>query len=138
MIILRQRAFSEDEKKGMSTSAKVALGTAATAALTFAGARRGMLGGKAQVATNTMWGNMGKTLGSQGMMNSAAKGIGSGTAVQAVGAGATAKNATMAGQFAQQQALGTWTGGTRIGYKDAISKTSQLASSVASNNIVKY
>ena len=134
MIVLRQKSYAAEgeEKKGMSTGAKVALGAAATTALAFAGARRGMFGGKAQVATNTLWGNAGRTLGSQGMMNSAAKGIGRGTAVQAMGAGASAIKAGRAGQFASQQALGTWANGTRIGYGKSLSGTSQLASTVAS------
>jgi hypothetical protein len=64
MIILRQRAFAEtQEKQGMSTGKKVALGTLGTlgaAGLAFAGARRGKFGNTLKQASNQAYGNFGK------------------------------------------------------------------------------
>jgi hypothetical protein len=84
MIILRQRTFSE-EKEGMSTGKKVALGTlgtAATTGLAFAGAKHGIFGNRAMLQANKAWGTTGaylskagaKNLGSN-MMKSGSQGI---------------------------------------------------------------
>ena len=68
-----QRLFADSEKKdsGMGTLGKVTMGLAATAA-TYHGARHGMLGNTMRRATNTLHGNIGKYIGSQRMMDSAA------------------------------------------------------------------
>jgi len=74
---IKRKTYSEEESKksGMSTGGKVALGlgaTAATSALAFAGARRGMFGAKTAMNANKMWGNLGSRVGSKKMVNSAA------------------------------------------------------------------
>jgi hypothetical protein len=69
---LKRKTFSEgDEKK--SNFGKIALGTAATAGLAFAGARRGMLGTNAMKSTNAMWAKAGNAIGSRSMVQSGAK-----------------------------------------------------------------
>ena len=74
---LKRKTYSEEDgkKSRMSTGGKIALGvgaTAATTALAFAGARRGLFGGRTAMNANKMWASAGKKLGSQGMINSAA------------------------------------------------------------------
>ena len=74
--IKRQKYFSDNpnnpnqEKKGMGTGTKLLIGAATTAGL-FAGARRGMLGARAQMASNKLWARGGQMFGSQGMVDSA-------------------------------------------------------------------
>ena len=76
--IKRQKYFSDNpnpnnpnqEKKGMGTGTKLLIGAATTAGL-FAGARRGMLGARAQMASNRLWARGGQMFGSQGMVDSA-------------------------------------------------------------------
>ena len=84
MAIYRiQRIYSEEnngqqqKKSGMSTLGKVALGTAAIGG-GLAAAKFGMLGGAAQRTTNNWLMKAGKTVGSQRMMNSGAKGLAEG------------------------------------------------------------
>jgi len=74
---LKRKTYSEEDgkKSRMSTGGKIALGvgaTAATTALAFAGARRGLFGGQTAMNANKLWASAGKKLGSQGMVNSAA------------------------------------------------------------------
>lgn len=72
---LKRKTFSENEKNG-SNLGKIALGTAATAGLAFAGARRGMLGTGAMKSTNAMWAKAGNKIGAQGMVKSGSRGVG--------------------------------------------------------------
>ena len=59
---LKRKYFAEaDQNKGMSTAGKVAAGVG-TAALAFAGARRGVFGVNAAKATNKVWGQAGQML----------------------------------------------------------------------------
>ena len=92
MIILRQRAYAEnegmgtDKNKGMSTGKKVALGTLGTlgtAGLAFAGAKRGVFGGRMQMSANKLWARGGQMLGNQKMINSARTGYVQGMAKKA-------------------------------------------------------
>jgi len=83
-FVLKRKTFSED-KKGMSTGKKLALGTAgtlATAGLAFAGAKTGKLGAGLQKSANAAWGNVGAHLSKAGakgiggnMMKSGAEGV---------------------------------------------------------------
>lgn len=72
-----QRVFSEDgeQKSGMGTGTKIALGVGAIGAGLMAG-RAGMLGSTVQkgIGTGTAW--VGKTVGSQGIINDGAKTVG--------------------------------------------------------------
>ena len=72
---LKRKTFSENEKNG-SNLGKIALGTAATAGLAFAGARRGILGTGAMKSTNAMWAKAGNKIGAQGMVKSGSRGVG--------------------------------------------------------------
>jgi hypothetical protein len=72
---LKRKTFSEEEGK-KSNLGKIALGTAATAGLAFAGARRGMLGTGAMKSTNAMWAKAGNKIGAQGMVKSGSRGVG--------------------------------------------------------------
>ena len=69
---LKRKTFSEGEEK-KSNLGKIALGTAATAGLAFAGARRGMLGTNAMKSTNAMWAKAGNAIGNRSMVQSGAK-----------------------------------------------------------------
>lgn len=97
MIILRQKAYSGEDKEGMSTGKKVALGLGATAlaaGTAFAGARRGMLGVNAQKVTNTwiakggsrLAGSSNETIQGLGnrMMNSGISGYGAAAKTEAL------------------------------------------------------
>lgn len=67
-----QRLFADSEKKDSgSTLGKIITGTA-LAAGTFYGARKGMLGNTLRRGSNTLYGQMGKMVGSENMINSAA------------------------------------------------------------------
>ena len=96
---LKRKTYSEEEgkKSGMSTAGKIALGAGATA-LAFAGARRGLMGTGLQKSTNKLWASAGKKIGSQGMIDNAAKkygtAIGKESAKNAASA-ASKKNITM-------------------------------------------
>lgn len=81
---LKRKTYSDGE--GMSTGKKVALGigaTLGTAALGFAGARRGFLGANAALKSNQAWMKAGKALGSKGMVINGAKKWGNTMAKQA-------------------------------------------------------
>lgn len=76
-FILKRKTFSDD-KKGMSTSKKIALGTAGTigtGALAFAGARRGVFGQSLKLKSNNLLSSVGSRIGGsvgskmQGMAN---------------------------------------------------------------------
>lgn len=76
-FVLKRKTFSED-KKGVSTSKKLALGAAGTlgaAGLAFAGARRGMLGQSLKLKSNNLLNSVGSKVGGsigskmQGMAN---------------------------------------------------------------------
>lgn len=69
---LKRKLYSDDEKKGMGTGTKLALG-AATLAGGFYGARKGMFGNTARLGANKMYMSAGKALGSKGMVKSGAK-----------------------------------------------------------------
>lgn len=69
---LKRKTFSEEEGKKRNLG-KLALGTAATAGLAFAGARRGMLGTNAMKSTNAMWAKAGNAIGNRSMVQSGAK-----------------------------------------------------------------
>ena len=67
-----QRLFADSEKKDSgSTLGKIVTGTA-LAAGTFYGARKGMLGNTLRRGSNTLYGQVGKMVGSESMVNSAA------------------------------------------------------------------
>ena len=70
---LKRKTFSDGEEKKGSNLGKIALGTAATAGLAFAGARRGMLGTGAMKSTNAMWAKTGNAIGNRAMVQSGAK-----------------------------------------------------------------
>lgn len=85
MIIYRTKLYARegDEQEGMSTGKKVALATGATAltaGLAYAGAKRGMFGGRAQMMTNRFHANLGNTLGIRSMRESGATGFAEGMA----------------------------------------------------------
>ena len=76
-FVLKRKTFS-DEKEGMSTGKKLALGTAgtlATAGLAFAGAKTGKLGVGLQKSANKAWASGGQLLGNQKMVNSGKTGF---------------------------------------------------------------
>ena len=74
-FILKRKTFDDSNKKSHTgRNIALGLGTAAATGLAFAGARRGMMGGRAQMATNRAWNRAGKALGSAGMQASAQKG----------------------------------------------------------------
>lgn len=119
MIILREKSYADDNnnKSGMSTGAKVglgALGTIATGALAFAGARRGMLGKTAAVKTNQTWGNLGSKFGSSGMMNSAAHQLGKIKSAEALTLNTTKGQALRAGVNEKQRLISNWENGGRV------------------------
>jgi hypothetical protein len=67
-----QKLFADSEKKDSgSTLGKIVTGTA-LAAGTFYGARKGMLGNTLRRGSNTLYGQVGKMVGSESMVNSAA------------------------------------------------------------------
>lgn len=68
---LKRKLYSDDEKKGMGTGTKLALG-AATLAGGLYGAKKGMFGNTARMAVNKGWMSVGKTLGSKSMIKSGA------------------------------------------------------------------
>lgn len=75
-VLKRKTYSSEDGKKeGMSTGAKIALGTG-TLAAGFYGARKGMFGARAMAGANKGWARLGKAIGSDNMMLSGAQGYG--------------------------------------------------------------
>jgi len=113
MIILRQKKYSDDEKSGMSTGAKVALGVGATAAA-FAGARRGMFGNNMALRTNQMWGNMGSAFGSERMINSAAKQMGNVTYRQSIDNGMKKRAAKTAMNNKVKELNSNWLSGGRV------------------------
>jgi hypothetical protein len=119
MIIIREKSYADNnEKSGISTGAKVglgALGTVATGALAFAGARRGMLGRTVAVKTNQAWGNLGKSIGSKGMMKDASKRIGDTKTSEAIAMGMTKKEANAIGKQAKDLTKNTWNSGGTIG-----------------------
>lgn len=74
-FVLKRKTFDDSDKKSHTgRNIALGLGTAAATGLAFAGARRGMMGGRAQMATNRAWNRAGKALGSAGMQASAQKG----------------------------------------------------------------
>lgn len=74
-FVLKRKTFDDSNKKSHTgRNIALGLGTAAATGLAFAGARRGMMGGRAQMATNRAWNRAGKALGSAGMQASAQKG----------------------------------------------------------------
>lgn len=79
MIIIREKSYAEnEEKKGMSTGAKVglgALGTLAAGAGAFAAARNGLLGKTLMTKSNLAWGKLGNRIGNN-MVNSASSKLG--------------------------------------------------------------
>ena len=78
-FVLKRKTFDDSNKKShIGRNIALGLGTAAATGLAFAGARRGMMGGRAQMATNRAWNRAGKALGSTGMQASAQKGYVSG------------------------------------------------------------
>lgn len=74
-FVLKRKTFDDSDKKSRTgRNIALGLGTAAATGLAFAGARRGFMGGRAQMATNRVWNKAGKALGSTGMQASAQKG----------------------------------------------------------------
>ena len=112
MIIIREKSYADNnEKSGMSTGAKVglgALGTVATGALAFAGARRGMLGKTLMTKSNQAWGNLGKSIGSEGMMKSASSNLGSAKYQELIAQGKTRAQALAEGKKVRELARNTW------------------------------
>ena len=89
----RQKYFSNEDpnnpnkKKSGIGWGTVALGTAATAAGLFGGARMGMLGARAQMSSNKLWAKSGRFLGSQKMIDSASRGYAQGSVKNKIKAG---------------------------------------------------
>lgn len=131
MIIIRQKAFAEDEQQQTSsTSKKIAKGAAIaglTAAAAFAGAKSGMLGSRARVATNTIYGNVGNKIGSQSMVASAERGIMKGVRDKALSIGASRNNAQTAAKLAAGNVTSSWTSGNSAGIKDAVKSGMEAA-----------
>lgn len=78
-----KRKFYSDEKSGMGTGAKVALGTLGTlgvAAGSFYGARKGLFGARMAKGANKLYMSAGSRLGSKGMIASGAKDYGAAAA----------------------------------------------------------
>ena len=72
VFVLKRKNFDDSEKQS-HTGRNVALGLLGAAALGaggFAGARRGMFGGSAQMATNKAWNRLGQRFKSEGMIKS--------------------------------------------------------------------
>lgn len=130
MIIIRQKAFAEDEQQQTSTGKKIAKGAAIaglTAAAAFAGAKSGMLGSRARVATNTIYGNVGNKIGSQSMVASAERGIMKGVRDKALSMGASRNNAQTAAKLAAGNVTSSWTSGNSAGIKDAVKSGMEAA-----------
>lgn len=111
MIIIREKSYAEnEEKKGMSTGAKVGLGVLGTvaSAAAFAGARNGMLGKTLMTKSNQAWGNLGKRIGSEGMMKSASSNLGSAKYQELIAQGKTRAQALTEGKKVRELARNTW------------------------------
>ena len=81
-FILKRKTFSDNENKGSGIGKKLAIGAGALAATAgaFYGAKRGVFGAGAQKWAGKTWGQAGKLLGSDKMMQSGAKSYGQGAA----------------------------------------------------------
>ena len=72
VFVLKRKNFDDSEKQN-HTGRNIALGLLGTAALGaggFAGARRGMFGGAAQMTTNRWWNKLGQRFNNEGMITS--------------------------------------------------------------------
>lgn len=72
VLVLKRKNFDDSENQS-HTGRNVALGLLGAAALGaggFAGARRGMFGGSAQMATNKAWNRLGQRFNNEGMIKS--------------------------------------------------------------------
>ena len=107
----RQKYFSNEDpnnpnkKKSGIGWGTVALGTAATAAGLFGGARMGMLGARAQMSSNKLWAKSGRFLGSQKMIDSASRGYAQGSVKNKIEAGVAGFKDMKVGSTAYNRAV---------------------------------
>ncbi len=130
-FILKRKYFADQgdqQKKGMSTGAKVAAGVG-TAALAFAGARRGAFGGNIAMKANNAYINAGKRLAQS--KSATISGLGTGM-VQSGAEKWAAGSAQLKNQVAKRAGKAGMEGDTLTNYvnKKTTQKMNQVASTV--------
>lgn len=105
---LKRKLYADDNQgSGMGMGTKLLLG-AGTLAAGFGAAKAGMLGSTLGKGANKLWASAGKTMGSQSMINSGAKGYGNAVARASENAGKSARELVGVRNTAQQEILNTY------------------------------